>query len=104
MRAGYDSESRSQHIGAGPIPRLFTWLLVKPDMADHDKRAPSRFPPVVVTAEAMAMAAELHYAPSPTRTGSGQGANRDDDAAGQRCTLLYVFVTNRVLQPNLGRS
>jgi phosphate transport system substrate-binding protein len=53
--------------GAGAYPiSSFTWLLVKPDMADEAKgRSLKGFLDWMVTDEAQRMAAELHYAPLP---------------------------------------
>jgi phosphate transport system substrate-binding protein len=55
--------------GAGSYPiSSFTWLLIHPDMADPAKaRAMRQFLEWMVTPEAAAMAAELHYAPLPER-------------------------------------
>lgn len=53
--------------GTGSYPiASFTWLLVKPDMADAGKARTLRdFLRWMITPEAMAMAGELHYAPLP---------------------------------------
>ena len=53
--------------GAGAYPiSSFTWLLVHPTMADTAKgRAMREFLDWMTSPEAMAMAAELHYAPLP---------------------------------------
>ncbi len=60
------SITNSPGAGAYPIAS-FTWLLVKPTMADSNKaRALHDFLDWMLTPEAMAMASELHYAPLPT--------------------------------------
>ena len=53
--------------GADAYPiSSFTWLLVKPDMADEAKgKSLKGFLDWMVTDEAQQMAAELHYAPLP---------------------------------------
>jgi phosphate transport system substrate-binding protein len=55
--------------GAGSYPiSSFTWLLIRPDMADARKaKAIQQFLEWMVTPEAAAMATDLHYAPIPDR-------------------------------------